>query len=285
MKKNGTKKSIGAKSIVHELVPRANRQTNSIGYSPEHVDFGILGGMGPQATEYFVEQLLRAVETRRTPQCDQDYPSLIVRYACYLPDRTAALETDVELFAEAFIREVRTLLELGCPRIVVPCITSHAVIHSRLTDLPIVDIPRVVAGYLRQEWPGARVGVLATRGAHLAGVIDKFVQPGQPVLTLGPEEEEELMALIYRKAKTWQGQSSASEFLEFADRLRRLGCDVVIAGCTEVETFLARSGCDKTNLIFPLRIVAEAFTMQWMNSGPSMLGTAPRSEYLPAASS
>jgi aspartate/glutamate racemase len=85
-------------------------------------------------------------------------------------------------------------------------------------------------------------------------------------MTLGPDEEKELMALIYRQAKTWQGLKDVSEFVEFADRLRRLGCDVVVAGCTEVEACLARSGCETVDLIFPLRIVAESFTAQWMQS-------------------
>jgi len=45
MKKNGTKKSMGAKSIVRELVPRANRQVNSVSYSQEYINLRILGGM------------------------------------------------------------------------------------------------------------------------------------------------------------------------------------------------------------------------------------------------
>src|SRR6185312_10175271 len=169
-------------------------------YRREHIDLGVLGGMGPQATQYFVEELLRSVEVRQKPRHDQEYPNVLVRFACYLPDRTTALERNLEPFAEAFIREANALLDLGCPKIVVPCITAHSVIQPRMAHLPVVDLPRVVAAHLRNTRPGARVGVLATRGTRLAGVIDKFVDEGQEVVVLPVQEEKELMAVIYEKA-------------------------------------------------------------------------------------
>jgi aspartate racemase len=227
------------------------------------VDLGVLGGMGPQATHYFVGELLNAVELQHRPRRDQDYPNIIVRYSCSLPDRTTALETDLEPFAKVLTQEVESLLELGCPQIVVPCITAHAVIETRMSKWPVVNIPRVVAGHLQREKPQARVGVLATRGAHLAGVTDKFSDNGQGVVTLEPSEEAELMSFIYQKLKTWQGQKHFAGILEFVDLLRRRGCDVVVAGCTELEMCCVRCGTDRPDLIFPLRVVAQDFAAKW----------------------
>ncbi len=244
-------------------IRRNQEDGSSVQYLRGRIDLGVLGGMGPQATQYFVEELLRSVELKCKPRRDQDYPSVVVRFACYLPDRTTALEGDIEQFAKAFTSEANALLEMGCPKIVVPCITAHAVIQPRMSHLPVVNLPRVVAAHLRREKPGARFGVLATRGTHLAGVINKFTQAGQNVMVLAPKDEAELMSVIYEKAKFWQGLKDLSEFGRFADRLREMGCDAVVAGCTEVEMCLARCGRDSSDLIFPLRIVAEEFSDHW----------------------
>src|SRR5664280_1458515 len=96
--------------------------------SSSNFALGILGGMGPQATHYFTGEILKAFEEFRCPSHDQDYPDIVVRYACYLPDRTTSIQNDLLSFSRPFKRELQILKDLGCRKIVVPCISAHAAI-------------------------------------------------------------------------------------------------------------------------------------------------------------
>lgn len=232
-------------------------------FTSRQIDLGVLGGMGPLATHYFMGEILRAVVDRRRPQRDQDYPNIIVRYACHLPDRTAVLESDPAPFAKALKEEIALLAGLGCRRMVVPCITAHPFLAGLAAKFGVMDIPQIVSAHLAREFPGSRLGVLATRGARGAGVAGMFSSGAGPALVLPPDEEEALMAFVYRDAKTGRANGEGPKLFELAERLRRRGCDLVIAGCTEVEMCLAGKTRAVNGFVFPLRIVADTFVAEW----------------------
>ncbi|OFZ79388.1 MAG: hypothetical protein A2583_02840 [Bdellovibrionales bacterium RIFOXYD1_FULL_53_11] len=240
-------------------------------YCPaDQSDLGVLGGMGPRATHYFVEELLRAVEELCQPMRDQDYPNVFVRYACYLPDRTSAIETDLRPLARALRKEVQILKKLGCRRVVIPCVSAHVALERHLSGCPVVNILEAVATYLHLNRPGSSVGVLATRGSRLSGIVEKFTSGDQKVAVLSPDKEDQLMAFIYQRAKTAQSHGDASELVSLANSLRDQGCDLIIAGCTEVEMCLARLNRLEMEFVFPLQIVAKAIVLDWQGDLPGV---------------
>ena len=54
----------------------------------EKQTLGVIGGMGPEATAYFYEQVIR--HTRAS--CDQDHLDMVILSCASMPDRTAAIE-------------------------------------------------------------------------------------------------------------------------------------------------------------------------------------------------
>ena len=226
-------------------------------------DLGILGGMGPQATHYFTDELLTAIETRHRPRRDQDYPSIFVRYACHIPDRTSALLTDRGPLVRAIAREAEILVELGCPKILMPCITAHALLDSELSGFPFIDVRKVVATHIANSFANATVGILATRGARISGVVDKLLPITHKAVSLDDREEEQLMDFIYGEAKTWGGGKDISTLRDLADKLRQRGGELIIAGCTEVEMCLARYATEEDGFVFPLRTAAQFFAATW----------------------
>ena len=176
-------------------------------------DLGILGGMGPQATHYFTDELLTAIEARHRPRRDQDYPSIFVRYACHIPDRTSALLTDRGPLVRAIAREAEILVELGCPKILMPCITAHALLDSELSGFPFLDIRQVVATHIANSFANATVGILATRGARVSGAVNKLLPATHQAVSLDDREQEQLMNFIYREAKTWGGGKDISPLM------------------------------------------------------------------------
>jgi aspartate racemase len=226
-------------------------------------DLGILGGMGPQATHYFTDELLTAIEARHRPRRDQDYPNIFVRYACHIPDRTSALLTDRGPLVRAITREAEILIELGCPTLLMTCITAHALLDAELAGFPFLDVRKVVATHLANCFPNATVGILATRGARISGAAAKMVPATHKAVSLEVPDEETLMNFIYREAKTWGGGKDISPLKDLAAKLRQRGADVIIAGCTELEMCLARYATEQEDFVFPLRTAAEFFAATW----------------------
>jgi aspartate racemase len=230
-------------------------------------DLGILGGMGPQATHYFTDELLTAIERRHHPRRDQDYPNLFVRYACHIPDRTSALLTDRGPLVRAIAREAEILIELGCPKLLMTCITAHALLDSELSGFPFLDIRKVVASHLADSFANATIGVLATRGARISGATAKLLPATHKAVSLEDSDEEKLMNFIYREAKTWGGGKDISPLRGLAGKLRQRGADVIIAGCTELEMCLARYATEQEGFVFPLRTAAQFFAATWSTHG------------------
>jgi len=228
-----------------------------------NVDLGILGGMGPRATHYFTEELLTAIEERHHPNKDQDYPNIFVRYACQIPDRTSMLLNDPVQLRDAIAREAQILVELGCPKIVMPCITAHAILDSDLSEFPFIDIRRIVADQTARHFPTATVGILATRGARYSRTIDKFLGTTQNLMVLQDQEEDRLMAFVYDEAKTWNFGKDISILMELASNLRKRGCDVIIAGCSEVEMCLVQHSHGENGVVLPLRVAAKSYAANW----------------------
>jgi len=224
---------------------------------------GILGGMGPRATHYFTGELLSAIESRHRPKRDQDYPNLFVSYACHLPDRNSILTDNSKPLLEAVAREAQRLVELGCSEILMPCISAHALLDSDLSQFPFLDIRSITAAHVAACFSKATLGVLSTRAARVSGAIKKLAPNGQRLDTLADQEEERLMVFIYQNAKTWNRGEDVSVLNGLVGTLRQRGCDLIIAGCTEVEMCLARHARAADGFIFPLKLAAQHYATTW----------------------
>lgn len=229
---------------------------------------GVLGGMGPRATHYFTEELLSAIESQHHPKKDQDYPTFYVSYACHVPDRTSILTSNCQHLLDAVSREAQFLVETGCSKILMPCISAHALLDSGLSQFPFLDVRKVTAAHVANRFPKAILGVLATRGARLSGAIRKLLPSAQHSEFLNDQEEEMLMSFIYQNAKTWIRGKDISAVKGLVGKLRQRGCDLIIAGCTEVEFCLARYAPQEHDLIFPLRITAQFYATTWKAPQP-----------------
>jgi aspartate/glutamate racemase len=164
---------------------------------------------------------------------------------------------------EAVEKEARILVGLGCSKIVMPCITAHALLDSGLSQFPFIDVREVVAARIAVSFPEETVGILATRGARLSRAVEKFLPRTQHGLFLDERDEEAFMSFIYAQAKTWKGGRDVSPLRGLANKMRQRGCGVIIAGCTEAEMCFARYAPEETSLVLPLRTVAQFYATTW----------------------
>ena len=203
---------------------------------------GILGGMGPQATQVFYQYVLDRTEA----SCDQEHLPTLILSDTKMPDRTAAiLSGHTQALYERLLRDAKLLEDCGCTAIAIPCNTSHYFadrLQSELT-VPIVHMVRRTVAMLssRPDQP-RRVGILATDGTIHTGVYQRECEK-QGLQAVSPDEKTQklVMSIIYDEIK--KGETGSREKFALIDRaLREKGCDGAVLACTELSVYRSYHG-------------------------------------------
>ena len=82
---------------------------------------GILGGMGPEATSFFFNQLIKRTKAAE----DQEHIKVIIYNNPEIPPRTDAILGNGPSPLPYLIEGVRMLHQAGADFIVMPCVTAH----------------------------------------------------------------------------------------------------------------------------------------------------------------
>ncbi|HJB79514.1 aspartate/glutamate racemase family protein [uncultured Flavonifractor sp.] len=201
---------------------------------------GILGGMGPQATQDFYQRILDRTDAAK----DQEHLPTLIWSDTSMPDRTAAiLGGDAEGCYRRLLAGARLLEGGGCTVLSIPCNTSHYFADRLQEDIsiPLIHMPRETVGVLAEE--GRRkVAILATDGTIRTGVYQKECTARGIEAVSPPEEVQKLvMSIIYDEIK--RGEKGSREKFAVIDRwLRQAGCDSAILGCTELSVYRTYHG-------------------------------------------
>lgn len=208
---------------------------------------GVIGGMGPEATVYFYDEVTRHTRAH----CDQDHLDMVILSHASMPDRTQAIltgESD-ELLA-ALRADVLTLEGLGCARIAIPCNTSHFFYDQiqSFTDVPVIHMPREAVSEAVSVRGARRIGVMGTDGTVRSGIYARECEAlGAECVTPSPERQADVMSVIYDDVKAGR-QTDMDKFLGVVDELVGRGCDAVILACTELSVVRQRQGAPEVCL-------------------------------------
>jgi aspartate racemase len=195
--------------------------------------FGVIGGLGPMATAYYLELMIRMTDVKR----DQEHPEIIILNIPSIPDRTAfILGKSRENPLPPMVELGKQLKALGAEVVGTPCITAHY-FHEALQEgigLPIIHGIRSTAELLCGA--GIRkVGLMATDGTVQSGIFQRQVEGCGMELVLPSEEGQKgVMTLIYDQIKAGAKPDMAL-FASIRDELRRSGAEVIVLGCTELS--------------------------------------------------
>lgn len=195
---------------------------------------GILGGMGPLATA----DLFRKIVTLTPASCDNDHIRVIIDSNARIPDRTAAILHGGPDPVPEMRSALRNLEACGVDCVVMPCNTAHWFL-PRLqaeTSLPFLSMPETTAEACAARFPGRTACVLATDGTVQTGIYDRaLAERGVPFLHPGPEEQKEVMRLIYEVVKASRPVAPEREaWARLLRSLRGSGADYFVLGCTEL---------------------------------------------------
>ena len=201
---------------------------------------GILGGMGPQATQDFYQRILDKTDAAR----DQEHLPTLIWSDTSMPDRTAAiLGGDAEGCYRRLLAGARLLEQGGCTVLAIPCNTSHYFADRLQSELsiPLIHMPRETVGELAAAGRH-KVGILATDGTIQTGVYQRECTTRDMIaLSPPPEVQKLVMSIIYDEIK--RGEKGSREKFAVIDRwLRQAGCEGAILGCTELSVYRTYHG-------------------------------------------
>lgn len=194
---------------------------------------GVLGGLGPMATAYFLELMV----TMTDAATDQDHPKMIIMNVPTVPDRTAyILGRSTESPLEPMAALGQQLKALGADIIATPCITAHY-FHSDLQNqigLPLIHGIECTVRHLKAAGV-TRVGLMATDGTVQSGIFRQQLEAhGMEQILPGAEGQAAVMRLIYEQVKAGKRPDMAL-FETVRHELRKKGAQAVVLGCTELS--------------------------------------------------
>ena len=198
---------------------------------------GVLGGMGPQATNTFYQRII----DRTQAETDQEHLQVLIWSDAKIPDRTAGILAGpeaAEQVYQALLDGARLLERAGCTVLAIPCNTSHYFADRLQAQLkiPLIHMIRETVAAI-QAMGKKTVGILATDGTVRTGIYQKeLTAAGLTPVTLPEELQQVVMSIIYDEIK--RGETGSREkFGEVDAWLRQAGCDCAILGCTELSVY------------------------------------------------
>ena len=198
---------------------------------------GVLGGMGPQATNTFYQFVIDRTDART----DQEHVNALILSDSEMPDRTSAILSGGEAREGVYRRllaDARLLEGAGCTCIAVPCNTSHFFLDRVQEEIgiPILHMIRETARLLAAQGL-KRPGILATDGTIQTGLYQKeFSAAGIEAVVPSTQAQELVMSLIYDDVKAGR-DGDPQKFAAIHEDLLAQGCDCGVLACTELSVF------------------------------------------------
>lgn len=215
---------------------------------------GVIGGLGPQATAYFMQLIVEMTDAAT----DQEHIPMAIYSEPGIPDRTKYIigqsnENPLPGMMECGCR----LVELQIDYIAVPCMTAHY-FHRELTEgisVPIINGVEETIRYLVQNGV-SKVGVLVTDGAIRGNIFHAELEKNG-IQTVIPtiEGQKKLMNIIYQEIKASK-QVQIESFEEIVDDIRKKGVQVILLGCTELS-LLKRDGILGSGYLDAMEVLAK----------------------------
>ncbi|WJY27632.1 MULTISPECIES: aspartate/glutamate racemase family protein [Sporosarcina] len=194
---------------------------------------GIIGGVGPLATMYYGNMVVRLTDAKT----DQEHINMIILNDTAIPDRTAFILDDTkEDPVPRLVEDAKKLEALGADVIAIPCNTAHTFYRDiqQAIGIPLIHMVRETADRAAAEG-AVRVGILATTGTIRAGVYqDACRQAGLTPVVPDDSTQQLVMRVIYDQVKAGQPADEAV-WNEITAAMEAQQCDRIILGCTELS--------------------------------------------------
>ncbi|MCJ7579252.1 MAG: amino acid racemase [Candidatus Aminicenantes bacterium] len=220
---------------------------------------GILGGMGPEATAYMYNLIIKHTQV----ETDQDHIRVIIFSNPEIPPRTDAILGKGLSPVPLLIEGIRKLKDAGADFVIMPCVTAHYFIPEVLTqiDVPFLSLLDESLSWAKENLAGLkRVGLISSTGTLVSKLFHHtFGKAGIEVLALEDKDQQEVMEAIFGPKGIKAGFSSGpskEQIVRAAEKLTAGGAEAILAGCTELPLVLKAEDIS-VPLIEPMEILAQ----------------------------
>ena len=193
---------------------------------------GILGGPGPMATAYFYELLTSLTVVER----DQDHIDMVISSRSSTPDRSSFIlgQSDNNPLP-VMIEEAKKLEIYGADVIAIPCNTAHYFYDgiAKEINIPILNIIDETVDFLYSSGV-TKAALFATEGTCKAGTYQRSGKGKVEIISPDGKDQDVITNMIFESIKKGIDPDIA-KFSEIADKMKALGCERVILGCTDLS--------------------------------------------------
>lgn len=217
---------------------------------------GVLGGVGPLATVYFMDMLVKMTDA----DSDQGHIPVLCFNHSTIPDRTAyILDGSKPNPLPVMINDAKLLEKAGASYIVIPCNTAHYFYEQlqKNISVPIINIIEETVRYITENVSNVKkIGILATEGTITARSYQKAcAKHGIDYATPNKEDLGSLMNIIYNQVKAGK-PADFEEFMRIIGVMKHNGCDAVILGCTELSIIHRDFKMNRPDVVDSLEVLA-----------------------------
>lgn len=196
---------------------------------------GILGGMGPSASQLLYEKIVDGTQA----SCDQEHLDLILYSHASLMDRTTAiLQGRVEEMTTLLSQDCKKLEQWGADCLAIPCNTSHFFLEDvkKAVNIPIIDMVEETVSVVVKKG-SKKAAILATEGTYRQRLYqNKLEALGVECVELPCFLQDQVTDLIYKEIKAGLS-GNLSQFLELEAYLLGQEVDCIVLACTELSVF------------------------------------------------
>lgn len=223
---------------------------------------GIIGGMGPLATIDLYEKITFNTKAEK----DQDHIHIIIDSYPQIEDRTAYILYGGKNPKDKLIESAKRLENAGADALIMPCNTAHffAKDIEKEVSIPLIHIVKSTAEAIKNKYPKAnKIGLIATTGTLKSGVYANILKDyGYHIIELDERLENDIMDCIYKGVKAGKTEEYVPLFQKCVDKIKDMGADVLIAGCTEIPILVPhiKSKIPVVDATLELALAAVAFS-------------------------
>jgi len=196
---------------------------------------GVIGGMGPQATQCFYQNIIDNTIASK----DQEHIDMVIINHASMPDRTESIlsgKTDI-VFGK-LSGDVQKLINFGVDYIAMPCNTSHYFIDKlkEQNNIEFIDMIEETAKVIKGR-NISKIGLMATNGTVISRIYEtKMKKFGIEVVIPSKDRQTDVMTIIYDQIKAGN-PPCVQTFDLVSNELESSGAQAIVLGCTELSYY------------------------------------------------